>query len=91
MNTAITPCETQRNPIMKTLLALLILATAIPAAQAGHCAPYVVSTCVVNTRTECRWAKDHCGRRYSYEVRVVTYRAHYNTGATATFTKAYRG
>ncbi|MBL9115751.1 MAG: hypothetical protein JNJ83_12150 [Verrucomicrobiaceae bacterium] len=75
---------------MKTLLALLILATAAPTLQAGYCAPYVVSTCVVCSRTECRYAYDHCGRPFSYEVRVVTYRAYYNTGTTITFTKTYR-
>jgi hypothetical protein len=76
---------------MKTLLALLVLATALPASvQAGSCAPYVTHTCVVNTRTECRWATDHCGRRYSYEVKMVTCRSYYNNGKTSTFTKAYR-
>lgn len=75
---------------MKTLLALILLATAAPTLQAGHCAPYVVSTCVVCSRTECRWATDHCGRRFNYEVRVVTYRSHYSNGATTTFTQAYR-
>ena len=75
---------------MKTLLALLILAAATPAVQAGHCTPYVTHTCVVQARTECRWAADHCGRRYSYEVRVVTYRAYYSNGGTATYTRTYR-
>jgi hypothetical protein len=75
---------------MKTLLALLVLATALPAAHAGHCAPYVTQTCVVNSRVECRWATDHCGRRYSYHVRVVTYRSHYSNGATSAFTRTYR-
>ncbi len=78
---------------MKTLLALLVLAipAAIPASvEAGSCAPYVTHTCVVNSRTECRWATDHCGRRFSYEVRVVTYLSHYSNGQTSTFAKAYR-
>ncbi len=75
---------------MKTLLTLLILATAVPAARADYCRPYVTHTCVVCGRTECRWATDHCGRRYSYHVRVVTYRSYYSDGQTATFTKAYR-
>jgi len=75
---------------MKTLLALLVLAAAVPAAQAGTCQPYVTQTCVVSSKTECRWAKDHCGRRYSYEVKVVTYRSHYSDGQTSTFTKTYR-
>jgi hypothetical protein len=76
---------------MKTLLALLVLATTIPASvQASSCAPHVTHTCVVNSRTECRWATDHCGRRFSYEVRVVTYRRHYSNGQTSTFAKTYR-
>jgi hypothetical protein len=90
MNTAITPCEPNQNNIMKTLLTLLILASAVPAARADYCQPYVVSTCVVCARTECRWATDHCGRRYSYEVRVVTYRSHYSNGAACNLTKSYR-
>jgi hypothetical protein len=76
---------------MKTLLTLLVLATAIPSAvQAGYCAPYVTQTCVVDSRLECRWATDRCGRPYSYHVRVVTYRSFYSNGQTSTFTKAYR-
>ncbi len=76
---------------MKTLLALFVLAAAIPATvEAGSYRPYVTHTCVVNSRTECRWAAHYCGRRYSYEVKVVTYRNFYSNGQTSTFTKAYR-
>lgn len=75
---------------MKTLLTLIILASAVPAAKADHCRPYITHTCVVGSRTECRWATDYCGRRYSYQVRVVTYRSYYSNGQSTTFTKTYR-
>jgi len=75
---------------MKTLLTLLILTIAVPAVRADYCKPRVTHTCVVCSRSECRWATNSCGKRYSYEVRVVTYRSHYSNGQTATFTKAYR-
>ncbi len=75
---------------MKTILALLILATAIPAARADYCQPYLVRTCEVCRSSECRYASDHCGRRYSYEVTVITYRSYYSNGSTATFTRSYR-
>jgi hypothetical protein len=74
-----------------TLLAIaLITACAAPSAKADSCRPYITHTCVVHSRTECRWATDHCGHRYSYEVRVVTYRSHYSNGQSSTFTKTYR-
>jgi hypothetical protein len=83
--------ENLKRIAMKTLLTLLVLATAIPSAvQAGYCAPYVTQTCVVDSRLVCRWATDCCGRPYSYHVRVVTYRNFYSNGQTGTFTKAYR-
>lgn len=75
---------------MKTLLTLLILATAVPATKADDCRPYVTHTCVVCSRTECRWALDHCGHRHSYHVRVVTYRSHYSNGQSSAFTRVYR-
>lgn len=85
-----TETQSTKHIAMKTLLTLLILATAVPAARADYCQPYVVQTCVVCSRTECRWAVNSCGRRYSYEVRVVTYRSHYSNGQTSTFTRSYR-
>lgn len=78
---------------MKTLIILsisLITACAAPVAKAGGCQPYITHTCVVNSRTECRWAVNSCGKRYSYEVKVVTYRSYYSNGQTSTFTKSYR-
>lgn len=77
-----------------TLLPLVVLtfAIAVPAsAEAGNCGvPYVTHTCVVKTHTEYRWAKDACGRRYSYEVLVTTYRSHFSNGQTSTFARATR-
>jgi hypothetical protein len=75
---------------MKTILTLLILATAIPAARADYCQPYLVRTCEVCRNSECRWTTDHCGRRFSYEVTVITYRSYYSNGSTSTFTRSYR-
>ena len=75
---------------MKTLIALLFLAAAAPASRADYCQPFVVRTCEVCRKTECRWAKDDCGRRYSYEVKVITYRSYLSDGATTTFTRVYR-
>ena len=59
---------------MKTIALLaiaLITACAAPSARADYCRPYITHTCVVHSRTEYRWATDHCGLRYAYEVRVV--------------------
>jgi len=75
---------------MKTILALLILATTLPAARADYCQPYLVRTCEVCRNSVCRYAYDHCGRRYSYEVTVITYRSYYSNGSTSTFTRSYR-
>lgn len=76
-----------------TILALalaLVTTCTPPAARADYCQPFVTHTCVVCSRTECRWTKDACGRHYSYEVKVVTYRSHYSNGQTTTFSRTYR-
>ena len=78
---------------MKTIAILAITfisACAAPSAQADSCRPYITHTSVVHSRTECRWATDHCGRRYAYEMRVVTYRSFYSNGQSSTFSKTYR-
>ena len=75
---------------MKTLLTLLILATTIPAAKADCYQPCLTRTCVVCSRTECRWDTNSCGHRYSYEDKIVTYRNYYSDGQTSTFSKTYR-
>lgn len=89
---------------MKTLLLTVIIAllgfAAAPTASAsdysyryhtvGYCKPYVVHTCVLSSRIECRWGRDHCGRSYTYHVKVITYRATYNTGATTIYSRTVR-
>jgi hypothetical protein len=55
--------------------------------QYNTCRPTYVSTRVVSTRTECRWATDRCGRRYSYEVTVVTYADVYSDGSQRRYTR----
>ncbi len=59
--------------------------------KVAYCAPYVLKTKEVCRRTECRWAKDHCGRRYSYMVTVITYASYYSDGTCRQFTRSYRG
>ncbi len=86
---------------MKTLLtalaATLTTLAAAPAAKADYCAPrrvycapVLVCTKVVCSRVECRWATNHCGQAYSYEVKVITYADIYSDGSRNTYTRAYR-
>jgi hypothetical protein len=75
-----------------TLLILPFAATAgtCPSSQTViivKCQPTYVCTKVVSCRTECRWAKDHCGKRYAYEVKVITYADVYSDGSTRTYSK----
>ena len=86
---------------MKTIV-ILALATltlaAAPASNAaeyryrtvGYCAPHVVSTKEVCRRAVCQYAYDHCGRRYSYHVVVVTYASYYSDGSSRTYTRSFR-
>ena len=89
---------------MKTLLALLVLVTAIPAAQAGTCPPPAPAYCPpkaavkpayaytkkLSARTECRWYTDKCGKRVSYEVTFITYADYFTDGSRRTYTKEIR-
>jgi hypothetical protein len=90
---------------MKTI-AMLALATitlaAAPAASAadyscsyrvnvGYCAPYYVRTKEVCRRNVCKYAYDHCGRRYSYNVVVITYADIYSDGSSRSYTRSFRG
>ncbi len=88
---------------MKTILSVLALAlttlAAAPAAKANdyycaprrvYCAPVVVCTKVVCCHTECRYATDHCGRAYSFHVKVVTYADIYSDGSRNTYTRTFR-
>lgn len=88
---------------MKTILAVLAIAVTTlataPAAQANecyygprrvYCAPVFVCTKVICCRTECRYATDHCGRSYSFHVKVVTYADIYSDGSRNTYTRTFR-
>jgi hypothetical protein len=56
----------------------------------SHCAPYYVTTKVLCRHYECRYAKDHCGRSYSYRVAVTTYADVYSNGSQRTYTRVER-
>lgn len=49
----------------------------------NHCKPkvYKVRTCEINRCKYKKWAYDHCGKRYSYWVTVVTYKDFYSNGS----------
>jgi hypothetical protein len=93
--------KTKTIAILAIAIATFTLAAA-PAASAadcgyrygvvtvGYCAPRYVCTKEICRRTECRWATDHCGRRYSYMVTVITFADHYSDGSRRTYTRTYR-
>jgi len=97
----------QTNTPMKSILAIAIAiaaasVTLLPApAEASNryrsgysaavCKPHFVCTRVLSRHYECRWAKDHCGRRYSYRVLVTTYADVYSNGSYRTYTRVVRG
>ncbi len=94
------------TPMKSILLTATLAAAslALPfSASAGTCPPsqttvvvvrkYVpihVCTKVIAARTECRWATDSCGRRYSYEVKIVTYADVYSDGSARTYARTIR-
>ena len=53
----------------------------------SYCAPTYVCTRVICRNTECRYGYDHCGRRVSYYVTVVTYADYYSDGSSRTYTR----
>ena len=74
----------------------LITAPATQASDCGYrarnatidfCTPRHVCTKELCRRTECRWAKDHCGRRVSFEVVVITFADFYSDGSSRTYTR----
>ena len=88
---------------MKAILSLAIAIASVTmtlapsSSQAGgryyapsHCAPYYVTTKVLCRHYECRYAKDHCGRTYSYRVAVTTYADVYSNGSRRTYTRVER-
>ena len=89
-----------KNILILALAAAALAATA-PTATAGNyrysscepqytCRPVYRCTKELCRRTECRWAVDHCGRRYRYEVVVITYADIYSDGSRNTYTRTYR-
>jgi hypothetical protein len=87
---------------MKYILAFAIASTGFVAAPAAlrandcyyqptyHCAPTYVSTKEVCRRTECRWATNYCGNRYSYQVVVITYADYYSDGSSKQYSRTTR-
>ncbi len=85
---------------MKTLLiaALAAASLSLNAAKAhegscstvSYCAPYRVSTCVVNRCSYCKTVYDRCGYPYHYTVTVVTYRDSYSDGSNQIYTRSFR-
>lgn len=90
--------------IATSTIAALTLLAVMPAASGSDYKPRarIVSTghdyrapCYVRTKElcrhiECRWAKDHCGRRYAYEVTVITFADIFSDGSRRTYTRTYR-
>lgn len=79
------------------VIAAAILTLAPASAEAGtryqsysSCAPRYIQTREICRRYECRYATDHCGRRYSYQVTVVTYADYYSNGSKRSYTRVYR-
>ncbi len=87
---------------MKTILALAIALFTFAATPAttqacdysvvtvGYCAPTVVCTKEICRHSYCRWATDYCGRRYSYEVTVITFADYYSDGSCQRYTRSFR-
>ncbi|MAS93637.1 MAG: hypothetical protein CMO55_10635 [Verrucomicrobiales bacterium] len=83
--------NTRHPTTMKNLfLALAFAAVALfstVSAEAGyrdnHCTSrvYKIRTCEVDRCSYKKWAYDHCGKRYSYLVTVVTYKTFYSDGS----------
>ena len=85
---------------MKLILALLLITAALTATPSTSqatdcrvstaCAPTLLSTCEVGRRNECLVTTDHCGRRTSLMVTVVTFRSHFSDGSSRTFSRTFR-
>ena len=50
----------------------------------SHFAPkvYKIRTCEIDRCQYRKWAYDHCGKRYSYWVTVITYKDFYSNGSS---------
>lgn len=76
-----------KNILLAIILVASAFATVAPTtASAGgyrsHCAPkvYKIRTCEVDRCRYQKWSYDHCGKRYSYWVTVITYKDYYSNG-----------
>ena len=82
--------------LITALLTLAGITFATPKAEAceyrtvTYCAPYRVSTCVVNRCSSCKTAYDRCGNASHYTITVVTYRDSYSDGSSQTYTRTFR-
>lgn len=57
-----------------------------------HCAPkvYKTHTCEVHRCYQYRTAYNHCGKRYTFRVAVITYKDYYSNGTFRTYTRTVR-
>ena len=65
------------------------------APKAAHCkpayvAPKLICTEIVRKKTECRTGYDHCGRKFTYHVTVITYKDVYSNGHNRFYAKTLR-
>ena len=56
----------------------------------SHCAPRVICIKVISQHSECRVGYDHCGKKYTYHVTVVTYLEIRSDGSRRTYSKTLR-
>lgn len=83
------------------LLAIAAVAIALfhfaPESQASDCYRFRRSACTptyrytrqIDSHCEVRWATDHCGRRFRYRVKVVTYADVYSDASYRTYTRTF--
>lgn len=75
-----------KHLLLLALAAAALLTAAPTTASAGysHCGPrvYKIRTCEVDRCQYRKWAYDHCGRRYSYWVTVITYKDTFSNGSS---------
>ena len=75
-----------KNIFLALAFAAVALFSALPAdagSHYNHCTPkvYKVRTCEIDRCSYKKMAYDHCGRRYSYLVTVITYKTYYSDGS----------
>lgn len=68
-----------------------------PESQASDCYQFRRAVCTptyrytrqIDSYCEVRWATDHCGRRFRYWVKVVTYADVYSDASHRTYTRVF--